>query len=245
MAKVSTKKFDISTLKWSDGTAFSGNVADLIDESTAKGTFLNTYTIISGAGVVSFPSILKPSPKSKDSTEMRYKMDLVFDKESPTAKLCEALKNHMILRMFGVKNTAGQFVLPAKIASSITPDKLFLKDGNLNVAKGKLEPYAGYADKVYITATSLTAVGILAPDGVTKLDKDTDFYAGCLSKISFGLSCYDFKGGQGVKANLFGVKKTADGERIGGGGEVAVEDSGLGEPEPEQTIPAFLAGATA
>lgn len=94
---------------------------------------------------------------------------------------------------------------------TLTPDKLFVKDGD---TLGKEETVGMWV----VAASDDAAPQVLDRDGVTELtEKDGKVYSGSYARVIINVWCQDNKYGKRVNANLRAVQFVAHGEAFGKG----------------------------
>lgn len=161
-------------------------------------------------GIACFVHVFKPEQpgekaKSKDP---KYKMMLVIDKSTWKSDEAKALK-------------------AACVAAA---EAKFGADAKEKIKKGKLKmPWrdaSDYGDEGYgfpfdqegavmLNFSSREQPGVV--DRKAKpLMKESEFYAGCKARVSYGVWAYDTDGNRGVTLFLNNVQKVADGERLAG-----------------------------
>lgn len=96
--------------------------------------------------------------------------------------------------------------------------KLCLKDGNSKAS------YDGFADMMFVSATSATRPLTLGRDKTPLTEADGVLYSGCYVNVSLELWAQDNQYGKRINAQLGGVQFTKDGDAFGGGGSAADED---------------------
>jgi len=96
--------------------------------------------------------------------------------------------------------------------------KLCLKDGNSKAS------YDGFADMMFVSATSATRPLTLGRDKAPLTEADGVLYSGCYVNVSMELWAQDNQYGKRINAQLGGVQFAKDGDAFGGGGSAADED---------------------
>lgn len=101
--------------------------------------------------------------------------------------------------------TAGKF------KNKIKGLKLPLRDGDED------RDGAEYEGHMFINVLSTTKLIIMGVDGAEILQPALNVvYSGCYARVSFNLYAFDVRGNRGVAAGLNAVKKTRDGDNLGG-----------------------------
>lgn len=82
-----------------------------------------------------------------------------------------------------------------------------------------------YKDSFFVNASSTKKPEIVDENLDPILNKD-DFYSGCYGQVSLNFYAYNKGGNKGIAAGLNNLRKTADGERLGGAFSSAEDDFG-------------------
>lgn len=77
-----------------------------------------------------------------------------------------------------------------------------------------------FANSYFFNASSKMKPLLLDEAGNELMD-NSDLYSGCYGRVSVNFYAYDVSGSKGVAVGLNAVKKSADGERLSGGGATA------------------------
>jgi hypothetical protein len=162
-------------------------------------------------GIACFVHVFRPeAPNEKaKNKEPKFKMMLVFDKETwkndPAAKALRAACVAAAEAKFGAdareKIKKGKLKMPWRDASDYGDEGYgfpFDVEGNVMISfSSKEQP--GVVDRK-----------------AKPLMKESEFYAGCTARVSYGVWGYDTDGNRGVTLFLNNVQKVADGERLAG-----------------------------
>lgn len=170
-----------------------------------ENSYGNRTRVKTGRVRLSYPHLLEKYEKSD-----KYQAQFLIDKEdAETVRVIEAAvknaKEDGKTRLWGGK-------MPGKVVVA-------MKDGD---ERDDPDSYAEQAGCLVVTAKSKNQPPVLGPDGGDIFDTD-EIYAGCYVQAIFEAYPYS-QDTKGVAFALQGVKKLADGERIGGGGYKASAD---------------------
>jgi len=180
-------------------------------------------------GTATFVHLFKPfafpATKSKPAKDPQYSVLLVFDKDAAKSPEMKALKLACIEAAeakFGVDKTrerikSGKIAMPWRLASDY-------------------DEYGAPFDvegAVMINFKSNTAPGIV-DRRAQPIMKESEIYAGCKMRVSFGVWPYDTDGSKGVTLLLNNCQKTGDGPKLAGRLDAEEEfDSIDGDDEDE------------
>ena len=161
-------------------------------------------TQITVTGRLSYADIFKPRAFEKGKEEAaRYKTLVLIPKTTEQGK-----------KDFAALQKASAIAKKDKWADKIpvlTPDKLFVKDGD---TLGKEETKGMWV----VAASDDTAPVVLDRDGKTELSEaDGKIYSGCYARVLINVRCQDNKYGKRVNANLRALQFVAHGEAFGKG----------------------------
>ena len=166
--------------------------------------------LTSPIGIACFAHVFSPeapreNAKNKDP---KYKLVLVVDKETMKGEEMKALK----------------------LACVAAAEAKFGADAREKIKKGKIKmpwrPASDYGDEGYgfpfdqegayfMNFSSTQAPGVV-DKRAKPLMKESDFYSGCKTRVTYGVWAYDTDGNKGVTLLLNNVQKVADGERLSG-----------------------------
>lgn len=93
-----------------------------------------------------------------------------------------------------------------------------LRDGD--AARPDDEAYKGHW---FFNCSTKTKPMVIGRDR-SKIESDHEFYSGCYGRVSVNFYPFSVRGNKGVAVGLNNILKTADGERLGGGGTSAIDD---------------------
>jgi len=162
--------------------------------------FGNKVRVRTGKVRLSFPHLFDTYEKSG-----KYQAQFLIPKDSDTVKvLNEAIENAKAdgkTRLWGGK-------VPGNL-------KMSVKDGDTMVNDDG-ESYPENEGCIIVTAKTNSKPAVFDTDGGDIFDQD-DLYAGCYVQAIFDAYPYT-NDSKGIAFALSGVKKVADGPRIGGGG---------------------------
>lgn len=159
---------------------------------------------------LSFPKLAQA--ESFQGGDPKYSITMLFDDKADLAK--PATKNTRSLKACAL----------AALTEKWGPDKVKwpknlrmpFRDGN---EKENLE---GYADKIFIYASSKKRPGIVNRKAEPILNIEEEVYAGCYCRAEVIAFAYDTAGNRGVSFSLQNIQKTKDGESFSG--KKAAED---------------------
>ena len=170
-----------------------------------ENSFGNKTRVKTGKVRISFPHLFEVYEKSG-----KYQAQLMIPKESDTEtilyKAIENAKADGKTRLWGGKIPGGL--------------KLNIKDGDQPDGEG--ETYPENEGCILITAKTGSKPAVFDTDGGEIFDQE-DMYAGCYVQAIFDVYPYN-NDSKGIAFALSGVKKVADGQRLGGGGYKAGAD---------------------
>ena len=170
-----------------------------------ENSFGNKTRVKTGKVRISFPHLFETYEKSG-----KYQAQLMIPKESDTEtilyKAIENAKADGKTRLWGGKIPGGL--------------KLNIKDGDQPDGEG--ETYPENEGCILITAKTGSKPAVFDTDGGEIFDQE-DMYAGCYVQAIFDVYPYN-NDSKGIAFALSGVKKVADGQRLGGGGYKAGAD---------------------
>ena len=165
--------------------------------------------VITGKVRFSYAHVFEPHAQEEGQTKKYSVAILIPKKDKATiAKINAAVK---------AAEEAGKTKFGGKIPSVL---KRPLRDGDEE--RPDDENYVGH---MFLNASSTNKPGILDPDGNQMLDK-SEFYSGCYGLASINFYAFNTSGNKGIAAGLNNLKKTEDGENLGGGGASAESDFG-------------------
>lgn len=143
-------------------------------------------------------------PQSVNGSEPKYSASLIIPKSD--AELIKQVEEatERVVQEDGPKKFGNKV---PRLSMLKTP----LRDGDTD----RDDP--GYADSMFINASSRTRPGIVDQNVQPILDRE-EVYSGCIVNASVELYVFNVNGNRGVAAGLGNIQKVADGERLGGGG---------------------------
>lgn len=159
----------------------------------------NELNVITPQGIVSFPKVWEPKA-FQPGKEPQYGLILVFDKDTDLSELKRAIKKAVV----------------TKFGEDYKEKKLKLKNPIRNA-----EEYASYGEpfdvvgRVFFSTNSRSAPGIVDRTAKPIMNR-SDFYAGCLARVSVYCHAYDTAGNKGVTLLLNNIQKTGDGKQLAG-----------------------------
>lgn len=156
----------------------------------------NTKNILTPTFRASFAFIDKPQPPMNGQGDAKYKVTMLFDKESADLSELSAAAKQAIADKWGdnpPKNLKNPF-----------------RDG---AEKEHLDGYS--ADVIFVTASSGRPPGVVGPDA--KRINGAEIYSGCYARARVNAFAYDTAGNRGVAFGLQHIQKVADGEAFGAG----------------------------
>lgn len=80
-----------------------------------------------------------------------------------------------------------------------------------------------YEDCMFVNASSLQKPGVVDADLNPIMDAD-EFYSGCYGNASLNFYLFDKSGNRGIACGLNNLRKTKDGDNLGGGRSNAADD---------------------
>jgi hypothetical protein len=161
---------------------------------------------ITPPGVASYTHVFQPQdPMEGSDGGAKYSITLLVDKKH--RKDLTEIKEAVV--------EAGEKKFGAEFTNLVKRGKISLpfKDGDEE--KEDTEDEALYRRKIYFTAKSSTKPSIVDTDLEPILD-DTEFYSGCICRISVVPFAYDKRGNKGVSLLLNNIQKLKDGTRLSG-----------------------------
>lgn len=161
------------------------------------------------------------TPKLNDKGEPRYSATLLIPKNSEAAevvkRITEEAKRAGMARKWG-----GKFPASAK---------LVIHDGDGTRPGG--EPFGPECKGHYVlTATNRNRPALFDMDGA-RITADDALYSGCYADVVVNAYAYDHQMNKGITYSVEGVRKVADGERLGG---LSVDVSGLLGVNPDDVL---------
>lgn len=160
---------------------------------------------------VSFPQVFEP--KAFGGGDPKYSVVMLFDKKADLSKMKALVKKVALAKW--PNGLPSNFVSPFK--------------------NGNEKEYEGYADKVYITASSLYEPGVL-DEHKQPIINAKEFYAGCYAIASVNAFAYDKLGKRGVSFGLQNLMKVNDGESLGGGSSPEKDFESVELPETDEIL---------
>jgi hypothetical protein len=159
-------------------------------------------TFISPVGRACFPHVWEPHAfKAKDgeaAKEASYKILMVFDGDADLKEMKRAA-GRALVRKFGkeeAERLKKKFHLPFRDASEYSEHGEPFEEG-----------------RIMVNFDCREAPGVV-DERAKPILKQSQFYAGCLARVSAYAHAYEFAGKKGVKFLLNNVQKTGDGERL-------------------------------
>lgn len=143
---------------------------------------------------VSFPHVFKPNAY-KPGQEPKYRLTMLFDKETDLKELKRAVKNAVIEYFGSWEKKPAEFVLP-------------FHDGNTK------KDLAGYENKIYVNTSSKSRPGVIDRKKQPIAETDGSFYAGCYARAT--LIAFVYNDGEGAAFALQNIIKTGDGDQFSG-----------------------------
>ncbi len=144
-------------------------------------------------------------PKGFDGSKPVYSASLIIPKDD---------KRTLDLVRSAVKAAyeGGTYKLrgSGKITPSMDDINLPLNDGD---KKRPNDP--AYANSFYINAKNQDQPRLFGTDG-EEVTNHSDIYSGCYARCKIQFYCYNRNGNKGIAASLLGLRKSADGEPLGG-----------------------------
>ena len=156
--------------------------------------------LITPPGIASYAFVWKPQPSMNPGQEPKYSITLLVDKKADLKELKRACLQ-VARDKFGEQTDA--MIKKGKI-------NMPFRDGDEERADDDL-----YAGKIFFSAKSSNPPKVV-DRRVVPIDDETDFYSGCICRLSVNPFTYDVNGNKGVAFGLQNVQKLKDGERIGG-----------------------------
>ena len=150
----------------------------------------------------SFPCLFETEKYNGTDTE-KYAITLLIPKDSDTVKQIKDAMAAVSAEKFGKTPPKGL--------------KLCLQDGDE-------KEYDGYANHVYLKATTKRRPVVIDKDKTPLTADDGKPYAGCYVNASIDFWAMDNQYGKRILCNLNGVQFAKDGEPFGSGGNTAMGD---------------------
>lgn len=150
---------------------------------------------------VSFAHVFKPS--AYEGQEPKFSVVMLFPKSTDI----KALKLAAAAAVEG-KYGADKSKWPKNL-------KLPFRDGDVPTGDRE-EPMDGYADHIFINATSKERPGLVDGRLSPIVETDGTFYAGCYARATLNAYCYDVSGNKGVAFGLNNIQKLRDGKPFSG-----------------------------
>jgi hypothetical protein len=147
-----------------------------------------------------FTQVFKPKA-FEAGKEAKYSICMLFDKEAqatPEYKKMRELVAQAMTAKFGAKEK-----WPKNWKNPF-------RDGN-----EKADEYQGFADTVFVSASSKFAPGLIDQQKNDIIDPDA-FYSGCFARAQVNVYAFDHMGNKGVAFGLQNIQKLKDGEKLGG-----------------------------
>lgn len=144
---------------------------------------------------VSFPQVFEP--KGFEGQEPKYSVVMLFDKATDISAL----------KKLAQKAVEERWPDPAKRPKGL---KNPFRDGDIEKAG-----MDGYANTIFITATSKMKPGLVDKNAQPIIDQD-EFYAGCYARAQLTAYAYDKAGNKGVAFGLQHIQKLEEGEPFSG-----------------------------
>ena len=165
--------------------------------------------VITGKVRFSYAHVFEPHAQEEGKTKKYSVAILIPKKDKATiAKINAAVE---------AATQAGKVQLGGKIPPNL---KKPLRDGDEERPDDE-----NYVGMMFLNASSSKKPGILDPQGNQMLDA-SEFYSGCYGLASINFYAFNTSGNKGIAAGLNNLKKTEDGENLGGGGASAESDFG-------------------
>ena len=161
---------------------------------------------ITPPGIASYAFVFQPQdPMEGSDGAPKYSITLLVDKKHKKA-------------LAGIKAAvmeAGEKKFGSPFTSLVKRGKINLPFRDGDEEKEDTEDEALYSGKVFFTAKSSTKPAIVDSDLEPILD-DTEFYSGCICRISVVPFAYDKRGNKGISFLLNNIQKLKDGTRLSG-----------------------------
>lgn len=157
-------------------------------------------SLLSPPGIASYAFVFRKQPAMNPSQEAKYSITLLIDKDEdlgPLKKACLTVAE----AKFGAK---------AKDLIRRNALRMPFRDGDEEKPD---DP--NYRNRVFISAKTSTRPGVVDTD-LNEIIDESDFYSGCVCRISLVPFAYDTAGNKGVSFALNNVQKLDDGERLSG-----------------------------
>ena len=141
------------------------------------------------------------------------------------------MDDHTVRKLERTADNLVQEKWQGKIKSRKQLAQFFLHDG-----EEKME-HEGFKEGVpYISASNQTKPTVVDRDGRTLIDQASGrIYSGCHVRLYLNLWVQDNAQGKGINASLRGVQFLRDGDPIGGGTPLAIDDFDEADETPEET----------
>lgn len=167
---------------------------------------------------LAFPSLFEAS--AIEGGEPKYNGKFVVPEDHPQVKAIEAAMLSVAKEKWGAKADAiyGKLV---KTGKPKTIEVAFVKEPYAN---GDGEPYAGFEDAFYLSASSSTRPLLIDRDKSPLVAADGRPYAGCYVNVQVEFWAQDNKWGKGIRAQLKGVQFVRDGDAFSGGAPASADD---------------------
>jgi hypothetical protein len=164
--------------------------------------------VVTGKTRLSYVHVFEPS--ATPNGDLKYSTAVIIPKSDVAAiaaikKAIEEAKEEGKTKKWGGK-------IPATAKNP-------LRDGDL-----ERPDQPEYKNSYFFNASSKLQPAVYDVDKTEMFDRN-GLYSGCYAKVIVNFYPYDTAGSKGVAAGLNGLKKVADGERLGGGG-VSIADFG-------------------
>jgi hypothetical protein len=178
---------------------------------------------------VSFPSVFKPRQAQNPTEEPKYEITMLFPKGTDLTPLLKAA-----VQAAEAKWGSDRRKWPGVLAT-LDPKTYLSPVGGQTpwpFRDGDTAAYDGYAGMISLKATSKTRPGIVAANGQTLIEDESDFYAGCWARATVVAFAYDNKS-KGVSFGLNNLQKIRDDEAFSGrGNPLADFDAVEGADDP-------------
>ena len=161
---------------------------------------MSNKSLITPVGTASYAFVFRPQPSMNAGQEPKYSITMLIDKGKDLSELKKACLE------------AAEEKFGAKAKSMIQSGKLNMpfRDGD-----EEREDDPVYKGKVFFSAKSTTKPGVI-DQRKDEIFDESEFYSGCLARISVKPFGYDVSGNRGVAFLLNNVQKAGDGERLSG-----------------------------
>lgn len=157
---------------------------------------------------VSFPQVFE-AKAAPGSDKLKYSVVMLFKSTEDISTIKDMVKR-TVLKKYPDGVTPTEFTTP-------------YNDGNN-------KSYDGYADTIYMTASSLYPPGVV-DEQKQPIINSREFYAGCYAVASVNAYCWTYMGKSGVSLGLQNIMKVNDGEPLTGGASAEVDFESISLPE--------------